>query len=264
MTTLSYKIEGAGSPLLLVHGLGVTYTIWKDLAPLLAPHFQLIMVELPGFGRSPLPDETQPYFETCADAIEELRLRLHIDPWDLLCYSLGTRVGEAYLRKYPSSVGRTIFLCPIRTDLAQALTLRALAHIDQSWPASGDWMLSGWRLYGLILALGFNGKKHPYAADWLREMSAQPVWSLKRPLFGLRYVAQKPFDLPEKPVLFIWGKRDIIATRPIRVRNGRQILVPGCHNAPMLAAPHVAEAVIRFLAIERPTRPVLKSRIGAS
>src|SRR6266851_4325242 len=47
-TMLPFRVEGSGHPLLLIHGWGVTYTVWQKLVPLLAPHFQLILVELPG------------------------------------------------------------------------------------------------------------------------------------------------------------------------------------------------------------------------
>src|SRR5437762_9418345 len=94
---LQYRLEGSGQPLLLIHGWGVTYTIWQDLAPLLTPHFELIMIELPGVGGSPQPDPGVPYYPACAEAIEELREALAIDQWTILAYSTGTRVAETYI-----------------------------------------------------------------------------------------------------------------------------------------------------------------------
>src|SRR5258708_2861198 len=94
---LAYRVEGKGAPLLLIHGWGVTYNIWRYLAPLLSPHFQLIMVELPWVGASEdiMPD--RPYYEYCADALEEVRQALGIERWGILAYSTGTRAGEAYV-----------------------------------------------------------------------------------------------------------------------------------------------------------------------
>src|SRR5579884_466321 len=101
---LAYRTEGTGPPLLLIHGWGVRYTIWKSLAPLLRPYFTLIKIELPGLGGSPPADPTQPYYPACADAIEELRLALGIERWAVLAYSSGTRAAEAYVQHYPHSV----------------------------------------------------------------------------------------------------------------------------------------------------------------
>src|SRR5690242_15251180 len=97
---LRYRLEGNGMPLLLIHGWGVTYAIWQNLAPLLKPHFQLIMIELPGIGDSPEPPADLPYYQVCAEAIEEVRIALGIERWAVLSYSSGTRAAEAYVQRY--------------------------------------------------------------------------------------------------------------------------------------------------------------------
>ncbi|MBO0792168.1 MAG: alpha/beta fold hydrolase, partial [Ktedonobacteraceae bacterium] len=86
MTMLHCRLEGSGPPLLLIHGWGVTYAIWQNLTPLLKSHFQLIMIELPGIGNSPRADAQQPYYQACADAIEEVRQSLGIEQWMVLAY----------------------------------------------------------------------------------------------------------------------------------------------------------------------------------
>ncbi|KAL4909729.1 hypothetical protein BDW74DRAFT_186233 [Aspergillus multicolor] len=42
-------------PLLLVHGFPQTHAEWHKLAPLLAPHFTLILLDLRGYGASSIP-----------------------------------------------------------------------------------------------------------------------------------------------------------------------------------------------------------------
>lgn len=43
---------GSGPDLVLVHGWGLSGAVWQGLVPLLAPHFRLHLVDLPGFGHS--------------------------------------------------------------------------------------------------------------------------------------------------------------------------------------------------------------------
>ncbi|WP_237757983.1 alpha/beta fold hydrolase [Legionella oakridgensis] len=47
---------GQGLPLVLFHGWGFDYTIWSSLLPELMIHHQVYLVDLPGFGLTPLMD----------------------------------------------------------------------------------------------------------------------------------------------------------------------------------------------------------------
>src|SRR5258707_12112335 len=109
---LSHRVTGSGQPLLLIHGWGVTFDLWENLAPRLVPHFQLIMIELPGLGNSPAADAARPYYAGCAAAIDALRQHLGIEQWAVPSYSSGTPAAEAYLQRHPGQVSRAAFLCP--------------------------------------------------------------------------------------------------------------------------------------------------------
>jgi pimeloyl-ACP methyl ester carboxylesterase len=241
---LSYRIEGYGSPLLLIHGWGVTYATWDNLAPLLTPYFQLIMIELPGIGGSPQVKPGKPYYQACAEEIEEVRLALGIEKWSLLAYSSGTRAAEAYVQRYPAAVQSAIFLCPIYLVEIWTLFLHLLDNTQNL--TIRHWILSHWRLYSLILALGFNGRPHTYTRTWKHEIELQSLDILIRTLCEIPGKGRTPFELPEVPTLFIWGGRDPLTARPRHLRPN-DIVIPANHSAPMLAANNVAEVVVPFL-----------------
>jgi pimeloyl-ACP methyl ester carboxylesterase len=244
---LNYRLEGKGPPLLLLHGWGDTLNIWNDLAPLLSPHFQLVMVELPGFGKSPPPGDGQSYFQACVAPLEQLRLLLGFQNWDMLSYSLGTRIGEAYLQRYPSSINQAIFLCPLYTGRLKAVAVRLLLGVDHLWPRFGDWMISGWRLRFLIRILAFNGHRHPYVLEWHREITSQSLQILKMTLREASRCAGVPFTLPPGPTIhYVWGKNDRIVPTPSRLQAADSLIFAD-HSAPALAAPQVAEVLARFL-----------------
>ncbi len=241
---LNYRLEGSGEPLLLIHGWGVTYATWDNLAPLLTPHFQLIMIELPGIGGSPQIEAEEPYYPTCAEEIEAVRVALGIEKWSLLAYSSGTRAAEAYVQRYPQSVQNAIFLCPIYLVEIWTLFLRVLENTQNL--TIRRWILSHWRLYSLILALGFNGRPHTYTSTWKHEIELQSRDILIRTLCEIPGKGRTPFELPEVSTLFIWGERDALTARPRPLRPN-DILIPANHSAPMLAANYVAEIVIPFI-----------------
>lgn len=49
-----FNCRGEGRPLVLLHGWGFDHRIWKQLAVRLEPFYQLFLVDLPGFGQSPI------------------------------------------------------------------------------------------------------------------------------------------------------------------------------------------------------------------
>lgn len=56
MHSLNIKIIGKGPPLVLLHGWGWHSGIWDPLVPKLKEKYQLFLIDLPGFGNSPLTD----------------------------------------------------------------------------------------------------------------------------------------------------------------------------------------------------------------
>lgn len=59
---LAYTRRGSGEPLVLLHGLGLSRQAWNPITPLLAERFDVIAVDLPGFGDSAaLAADTEPH-----------------------------------------------------------------------------------------------------------------------------------------------------------------------------------------------------------
>jgi pimeloyl-ACP methyl ester carboxylesterase len=246
---LPYQLEGHGHPLLLIHGWGVTYTVWRNLMPLLTPHFQLILVELPGMGAACEIVPGKPYYTACAEGLEELRVALGIEQWAILAYSTGTRAGEAYIQRYPQHVDRAVLLCPIYLRRAWKIALEVEQWIDSKSSRLASWILSGWRLYYLLFVLGFNLQSRDCAHEWMSEIELQPSSYLKRVLLELPGKGRAPFTLPASspvPILFVWGSKDALVLPPSRPQPHDVIIVAG-HSAPVLSPHDVAAVALPFL-----------------
>lgn len=246
---LPYQVEGSGHPLLLIHGWGITYAVWRNLIPLLTPHFQLILVELPGMGvaRDIVPGK--PYYIACAENLEELRIALGIEQWSILAYSTGTRAGEAYIQRYPQHVDRAIFLCPLYLRRAWKMALEVEQWINSKSTGLASWILSGWRLYYLLITLGFNLQSRDRAHEWMSEIKLQPMTNLKRVLLELPGKGRLPFTLPASspvPILFVWGSRDALVLPPSPLQSHDVVILAG-HSAPVLNPHEVAAVALPFL-----------------
>ena len=51
--SINHRREGGGAPLVLLHGIGQSWHIWRPVMPLLASDFDVIACDSPGFGDSP-------------------------------------------------------------------------------------------------------------------------------------------------------------------------------------------------------------------
>ena len=99
-TELAYVRLGKGTPLLLVHGFPLEGSCWSAVAPLLAEHFDVIVPDLRGFGRS----TTKAGEFTMADLAGDLAAlldHLGIDRAALAGHSMGGYVALAFAREFP-------------------------------------------------------------------------------------------------------------------------------------------------------------------
>jgi pimeloyl-ACP methyl ester carboxylesterase len=239
---LNFRTEGRGEPLLLVHGFGISYNIWRELMPTLRQHFMLVMVELPGIGATPMIAEGDDYVQACIEGIEGAREALGLGKWSVLGYSTGSRIAEAYVCTEPQHVGRAIFLCPLTIDANKQRLLRFGLWLDRRMPVFGTWVLGGWRLKFLIAWLGFNLQHDARLNEWYAEIGSVPVDVLKQTIRAVADDAGGDFSVPV-PHGMIWGDRDLVPLVPQQPAE-HDHFVHGRHAAPLEAADEIARAVI--------------------
>src|ERR1700761_5319844 len=71
-SSLAYTRSGSGAPLVLLHGIGLNRQSWNPVVPALARQFDVIAVDLPGFGDSALASPAQAGPRALAEAVAGL------------------------------------------------------------------------------------------------------------------------------------------------------------------------------------------------
>lgn len=102
--TLYVETLGQGRDLVMVHGWGMHGGVWRPIVQALARQFRLHLVDLPGFGHSPV---IQPY------GVRELAAAVAAvaPPQTLVCgWSLGGQVALQWALDQPQQVSRLILL----------------------------------------------------------------------------------------------------------------------------------------------------------
>jgi len=80
---------GQGLPLLLVHGTGASTHSWRDVMPLLARHYAVIAVDLPGHAFTDPLNQARTSIEGISDALAALLNILHVSPVFCVGHSAG-------------------------------------------------------------------------------------------------------------------------------------------------------------------------------
>src|SRR5579883_693349 len=83
---------GAGPGMLLVHGAGASSHSWRRLMPLLATHYRVLAVDLPGHGGSSMPSDGRVPIERISAALGALIAKLQLAPQVAVGHSAGAAV----------------------------------------------------------------------------------------------------------------------------------------------------------------------------
>jgi pimeloyl-ACP methyl ester carboxylesterase len=76
---LNHYRVGSGEPLVLIHGIGSQWQVWRPLFEHLAPHRDVIAVDLPGFGETPALNGDVPTAGRLAESVIELMDSLGVE-----------------------------------------------------------------------------------------------------------------------------------------------------------------------------------------
>lgn len=155
MGQVHYRRAGAGAPLLLLGSSGRSSTIFEGLLPLLAPYFDAIALDTPGFGQScPLPPGTTiEQLAGCAAAVLD---GLGVGRCHLYGLHTGNKIAAAFAGRWPERVDRLVLagqshsLIPDRTLRNETILAIVQSCFEQPIPAPftelADWAASFARL----------------------------------------------------------------------------------------------------------------------
>ena len=104
---MSYLAAGAGSPIVLVHGLGGSATNWSELAPLLARTHRVIAPDLPGHGGSE-PLVAVAGLQSFADSVYAVMEHEGAVPAPVVGHSLGGLVAVRLALRRPEAVSALV------------------------------------------------------------------------------------------------------------------------------------------------------------
>jgi pimeloyl-ACP methyl ester carboxylesterase len=246
---------GSGEPVVLLHGLGLTWRCWKPVLRGLEALHDAIALDLPGFGDAPPLEDRAPTVAALADAVEAELDRLGIEAAHLGGNSLGgwialelARRGRA--RSVVALAPSGLELPPERAyviSLNEAMRARARAAAPVAGVLAAN-PVTRTSLLGPMRARPWRVAAEDAAAEvraFARAPGFQPTvrWTLAaQPALGLGDIAV--------PVRVCTGTRDAMLgtfTAPrfaASIRGAELHRLPGCGHVPMADDPAAIAACI--------------------
>ena len=110
---------GAGPPVLLLHGFPETGLMWHRVAPLLADAFTLVVADLPGYGRSSCPRDSDHHAsmskrELAATLIDAMRIAGY-ERFAVVGHDRGGRVAYRAALDHPARISHVVVLDMVPT-----------------------------------------------------------------------------------------------------------------------------------------------------
>jgi pimeloyl-ACP methyl ester carboxylesterase len=262
---MTYERFGAGPPLVLIHGLGATRAIWRPQIERLAAERDVIALDLPGFGESPLLAET-PTPWALAAAVTRLCREIGIERPHVAGNSLGGWVAlemaksgdaESVCLISPAGLWRRP-LGPRRVDSRRwARRLRPLIGA----------LVRNRRAREAMLRTSVGRPENVPLADaramidaWVSAPGYDAANAEMR-----RYVCED-LDRVTVPTTIAWGELDRLVGPPRPERrppNSRFLELEGCGHTPNWDAPElIAELLLQTSGAEG-AEPVRVSRMSA-
>jgi pimeloyl-ACP methyl ester carboxylesterase len=234
---VAYRLAGSGPPIVLIHGITASSSVWELVGPRLARHHTVLAPDLIGHGQSAKPrgDYSMGAF---ASGVRDLVLWLDLGPATVVGHSLGGGVAMQFAYQFPQRTERLALVSSggLGRRVHGFLRAATLPGSEFVLPLlAGPQVLSAGRAVGRVLAragvkLGNDAlemaRGHASLGD--PESRAAFVHTLRASVDagGQRVQAVDRLYLAEElPLLIVWGAGD----RIIPPEHGQRAheLVPG-------------------------------------
>ncbi|MCA8387920.1 alpha/beta hydrolase [Burkholderia multivorans] len=257
-----YLDQGAGEPLVLIHGVGMQASAWYPQIDDLSRDFRVISVDMPGHGRSDPLDtgaELPQFVQWAAEFIEALK----VGPVNLAGHSMGSLIAAGVAVTRPDLVKRVAVLNGVyrRTEQAREAVLQRAAEL-RSGTIDVDTPLKRW----------FNAEEAQQAAarkvqSWLQSVDLAGYATAYHAFANGDEVYADAWHRIACPALVLTGSDDPNSTPEMArqmaqaAQDGKAVVIENERHMVNLTAPDTVNRALRTWLQTLPQAETLKSEV---
>jgi 3-oxoadipate enol-lactonase len=181
---LYYEVHGQGKPLVLIAGYTCDYTFWSAMLPALERHFEIVIFDNRGIGRTKDNGGSFSIEDMAADTAALVR-HLGLSRPAILGQSMGGAIAQTMLANFPEACGHCVILNSTQAfnSVAQ-MALRSLLALRQAnvdfdlmvdaslpWLSGSTWLRTPQNIAEFKAALRENPMPQS-VADQARQLAA--------------------------------------------------------------------------------------------
>ncbi len=254
---VSYRVEGTGEPLLLIHGMAFSYEVWNKTIKAASKFFTVYTLDLPGFGCSDKPD-VEYGLSFYVDFLKKFMDTLNIEKCAIVGMSMGGEIAAGFAAKYPELVNRLVIVnakgfSPLFKGIRSLPVLGSPAYL---YMFNNRGMLK--RYFENMMYDRSVLREDLVEMEWIRIKDPSYRSALKK---NTKYLTSVDVEFPKTlktikaRTLIVWGKDDTIL--PVAdaykfkecIENSDLVLLDRCGHAPVLERnEEFNKALLTFLA----------------
>ncbi len=218
--TMHYVDEGAGQPILFIHGTPTWSFLYRKHIAALSKHYRCIAPDHIGFGLSEKPQQWSYTVESHSRNIDLLVNSLGLDNITLVVHDFGGPIGLPFALRHPEKISKIVLFNTWLWETTSDPNARRVGTLLST--AFGRWLYLGLNISPRWLLKKAFHDKHNLTPDIHQHYTG--VFPSKEDRYGLLRMGQELTGasawlsqqwraigcIANKPSLLLWGTKDVV------------------------------------------------------
>lgn len=263
--SIAYRRMGRGEPVLFLHNGGTSHHIWLQVMELLQDEYDVIAVDLLGYGASSKPSDAYT-MDVYVEMVGTILDTLSLERVSIVGNCMGSAIALHAARTFPERIRALVIVNPLTEATFSGGWLAAVLKARQAMPRMigglyrgvGKLQLPRWTASSTLrFQIGRRGKTSGIHKDPMLQAQHANQGQLRSMLAVLADIeAYAAIDAPDfsaslPPIATIWGEDNRILSAKVgktlhaHLRPDTSHAIDGCGHLVMMEAPEEVAAAIR-------------------